>query len=480
MKIRIHTILTLLAFLSIIIFSCEDDNYISSDDARLSFSTDTLMFDTIFTTIGSTTKSIRVINPHNKPILISSIQLGGLDESSYRLNIDGEMANEAEYIEIAAKDSMYIFVELIIDPNGSNQPMVVSDSIVFITNSNIQNINLMAWGQDFYPINAEIIETTTWTNEKPYLIFDIAVVDSNQTLTIQPGTKIFFHKDARLAVLGTIHAIGTPDMPIRFSGDRLEALYGDIPDQWSGINLFPNESTNILENVEIVNARIGVQAGAIEYEGTTNLKLHNARIEHMGYAGIFAINANIEATNTLVADCGFYGIALLAGGNYDFTHCTVANYWGSFSNRQSSSVVMSNLLAIPQEKDTLWFFGDLTKADWNNSIIWGNIESEIEMGNNEGYQFNYKFTNSLVKISDTLFNAQQENFESSIINIDPGFIDYTTYDYQLDTLSPAKDAGLLKYGEKVPYDLNNNSRLSDDYPDLGAYERIEKKSKDSK
>lgn len=478
MRINISVILSLFILLSVLFVACEDDNYISSDDAKLSFSTDTLMFDTIFTTIGSTTKSIRVVNTHNKPILISSIQLGGLDESSYRLNIDGEMANEAREIEIAANDSMYIFVELTIDPNGSNQPMVVADSIVFVTNSNIQDVKLMAWGQDFHPINSEIIETTTWTNDKPYLIFDYAVVDSSQVLTIQPGTQIYFHKDAVLAVIGNIQALGTPDMPIRFSGDRLEALYNDIPDQWGGIKLFPNELPHVFDNVEIINARTGLQVGEIDVEGVTSVRLHNTKIEHMGYAGLFAVNANIEASNTVISDCGFY-CALLAGGSYDFTHCTIANYWGSYSNRQTPSVIMTNLLAFAQERDTIWFNGDLLKADWNNSIIWGNSKSEIEFGNNEGYQFNYQFTNSLVKISDTLFNAQQENFKSSIINIDPSFVDFSKYDYQLDTLSPAKDAGLLKYAEKIPYDLNNISRLSDELPDLGAYERIEKKAKES-
>ncbi|MCF8362651.1 MAG: hypothetical protein K9G70_08505 [Prolixibacteraceae bacterium] len=330
---KIFKILTLFSLVAFMLIGCEDDSYISSDDARLTFSTDSLMFDTIFTTIGSTTKSFRVINRHNQPILISSIELAGLDESAYRLNIDGEMANEARDIELAANDSMYIFVELTVDPNGSNQPMIVQDSIVFITNKNIQDINLLAWGQDFHPIKTKVIETTTWTKDKPYLIYDYALVDSNAVLTIEPGTKIYFHKDAVLASLGTIIAKGTSTMPIYFSGDRLETMYEDIPDQWYGILLYPNDNTtHVFENVNIRNARIGLQAGTIEYEGMSNVILHNTRIEHMGYAGLFAIKGNITATNTLIADCGNY-LALLAGGSCDCTHSTLANYWSGYTSR---------------------------------------------------------------------------------------------------------------------------------------------------
>jgi hypothetical protein len=44
----------------------------------------------------------------------------------------------------------------------------------------------------------------------------------------------------------------------------------------------------------------------------------------------------------------------------------------------------------------------------------------------------------------------------------------------LDTLSPAKDAGLSSIlTTEVFYDLNNVSRTSDGKPDIGAFERVE-------
>ncbi|MBN2806352.1 MAG: hypothetical protein JXR22_06810 [Prolixibacteraceae bacterium] len=474
MKHLFRSILVLLLFTGIFITSCDDENYFAGEDAKLAFSVDTLMFDTIFTTIGSTTQSFRVINPYNQPVLISSIRLAGGEQSKYRLNIDGELTNELFEVELAAKDSIYIFVELTIDPNGTNQPMIVQDSIIFSINSNIQDLDLMAWGQDFIPVNKEIITTSTWTAEKPYLVYDYAYVDSGEVLTIEPGARIYFHKGAGLYGKGAIKAIGTFDKPIVFKGDRLEEMYFDIPDQWQGILLYPGDHLNEFENVNISGANIGLQVGTIEDEGAANARLHNVKIEHMAFAGIFALKSNIDASNTLVTNCGRYCVTLLVGGNYNFNHCTIANYWG-FKHRETASLVISNQLIIPTKDGDVLLWGDLEKANWRNSIVWGNIGSELELGHYKASMFNYRFENCIVKVADSIDTSDPEIYQNIFKNIDPLFIGYDRYDYQLDTLSPAKDTGLKKYGDLTPLDLNNVSRMADVAPDLGVFERVETK-----
>lgn len=430
------------------------------------------MFDTIFTTVGSTTQSFRVINRRNQSILISSIELAGGEHSAYRLNIDGELANELYDVEIPPNDSIYIFVELTVDPNGFNQPMIVQDSVVFVTNSNMQDIDLLAWGQDFIPIDKEVITTTTWTADKPYLIYNYAYVDSGEVLTIEPGTRIFFHKDAGLYSKGAINAVGTYTEPISFSGDRLEEFYDDVPDQWQGILIYPNETPSIFENVSIKNANIGLQVGTIENEGAAYVKLHNVAIENMSYAGIFAMKSQIEATNTLIANCGYYCVTLLIGGSYDFTHCTIANSWGE-TTRETASVVITNQLVIDTDEGRILYTGDLYNANWKNSIIWGDLNSEIDFAYQENSLYNYSFENCLIKLADSIDTSNPDLFSSIILNEKPSFVNMANYDYQLDTLSPAQNAGAPKFGELVPLDLNGVSRLNDEAPDLGAYERVE-------
>lgn len=474
--------ISLLISILFALFSCESDGYLTSPDARLRFSKDTVTFDTIFTTIGSTTQRFTVHNTYSENILISNVKLSGGDLSSFRLNINGEVSNEVFDVEIPANDSIFIFVEVTVDPNGQNLPMVVQDSIQFTTNSNIQNIQLIAYGQDFKLVKAETIKTTTWTSEKPYLVYDYAFVDSSSVLTIEPGTKVYFHKGAGLYVKGKIKANGNFQEQIYFIPDRLEKSYENIPDQWNGIVLFSGSHDNVFNYCHIRNANIGLQVGTIENAGYASAKISNTKIENMAYAGLFAIKSKISAYNDLIANCGFYAVALLVGGDYQFNHTTVANYWGNYSTkaRSTSSLVISNVLIVQDSKGgSVTYNGDLENATFGNSIIFGNNIQEIELGDNGKNKFNYLFENCIIQAADTFNISNKEHY----LNVwkgpkyDPLFIDpYKDYNFELDTLSPAKDAGKIEIGDLYQYDLLNKDRTTDKGPDLGAYERIEKKN----
>jgi hypothetical protein len=487
LKRFIFHILVLAGLVGLVFSSCRDDNFMASNNAKLAFSVDTLMFDTIFTTIGSTTKSFRVINPNNHSVLISSIYLAGGSESAYRLNIDGEMTNEMKNLELPARDSIYIFVEITVDPNGVNQPMIVQDSVVFSVGSRKQDVDLLAWGQDFVPINNQLLETTTWTAEKPYLVYNIALVDTGHVLTIEPGTRVYFHKNAQLIAIGAINAVGNAENPILFASDRLELMYEDIPDQWGRILLLPGGLENRFEHANIRNSVIGLQVGALEYEGVASVVLHNVKLQHISYAGILAFGSKIQATNTLISNCGYYGAALVLGGSYEFNHCTVVNYWNGFSNRKTPSVYVSNryrlnIKGVPDSitnrpylklaGDTVEFFSDLEQSNWKNSIIWGSLESEIDFDFNKNYLSNSTYENTLFKLNDSTNNIHSERFLYSIRNQDPLFINNREYDFRLDSVSPAINKGNIDFSRLVPTDLNGVSRLADVAPDLGVYEWI--------
>lgn len=461
--------------------SCEDEGYLSSPDARLQFSTDTVTFDTIFTTIGSTTQHFRIYNNYNENILISRIRVAGGDFSNFRLNINGVAGNEAYEIEVPARDSVFVFVEVTIDPNGQNLPMVVQDSIEFTTNANKQKVQLIAYGQDFELVKRENTGTTTWTAEKPYLVYDYAYVDSTSVLTIEPGTRIHFHKGAGLYVRGRVEAEGNVQNPIVFTSDRLEDTYKNIPDQWNGIILFSGSHGNKFNYTVIKNANIGLQAGNIENEGYATLELRNSRIENMAYAGLFSLKSRITGHNNVIANCGFYAAALLIGGHYEFYHTTIANYWGGYSSRarRTPSLVLSNTLVIDRSDGSqIVYNGNLEKAFFGNSIIYGNNQVEIELGNNGENTFNYMFDHCIIQMPDTFNTANRDNFRNvwKGPKFDPKFVSpYNDFNYSLDTLSAAKDIGKIEFGRLFPADILNKDRLSDEGPDLGAFERIEKK-----
>ena len=472
------------AILFVTLFSCEDEGYMSSPDAQLQFSTDTITFDTIFTTIGSTTQRFTVRNPYQEPVLISSIRLSGGEMSNFRLNINGIVGNDLFDVEVPGHDSIYVFVEVTVDPTGQNLPMVVQDSIIFSTNANLQNVKLIAYGQDFTLIKGETIGTTTWTADKPYLIYDYALVDSLATLTIEPGAKIHFHKGAGLYVKGTIIADGNFEQPIQFLSDRLEASYKNVPDQWNTILLFSGSHNNVFNFATIKNANIGLQVGTIEHDGYASVQLSNSKIENMAYAGIFALKSKILGYNDVIANCGFYAAALLVGGEYEFYHTTIANYWGNYGSkaRSTASLVVSNILVVEgSDGSKQTYTGDLEKATFGNSIVYGNINNELELGDNNESAFNFLFDHCILQIPDTM-NISDKNHYNSILRgklADPRFVDpYNGYNYELDTLSAAIDAGSMEYAIKYPKDILDKDRTADDGPDLGAYERIIKKDEE--
>jgi len=464
---RFIKLIFLLVF-SLAIFSCQKENFYNSSNAELVFSTDTIMFDTIFTNIGSSTQSFTVHNPYNKTVNISSISLAGSNNSVYRLNIDGYSGNELHNIELKAKDSLYIFAEVTIDPNNSNLPLVIKDSIIFTTNNNKQYVNLISWGQDVYLINGEIIQTQTWQNDKPYLIYNSMLVDTNSLLTIESGARLYFHNKSRLYVAGTLIANGTLDEPILFSGDRIEEQYSDIPGQWDGIWFMSGSKNNILSYSVINNAIIGIQVDTFTNITKPTLDISNTRIENMTSAGIYAQGSTIKAYNCLISNCGQYAIALTLGGDYEFNHCTIANYW-NYSTRSTPSLLINNYYTDINNNIQL---RPLNNATFGNCIIYGNKENEIVLDNDSNTNFNFKFDHCLIKTNIQTENAN--NFENIIKNITPNFISKFGSDYQLDTLSVAKDYGKIEIGELFPIDINGNSRISDNGPDLGSFERIEK------
>ncbi|MFC2152476.1 right-handed parallel beta-helix repeat-containing protein [Bacteroidota bacterium] len=461
----------LITFIIIQIFSsCEKEEFNTSIDASLVFSNDTILFDTIFTTIGSATQRFTVKNPYNKDLKISSIFLAGGSSSPFRLNIDGYPGTRLDNIELREKDSLYIFVEITVDPNNSDLPLVVKDSIIFSFNNKQQDVDLIAWGQDVNLINGEIIGTQLWNSSKPYLIYNSMLIDTNSILTIEAGTMLHFHKNSRLYVAGTIIANGTYESPIKFQGDRLENDYEDIPGQWDGIWLMAGSKDNILNFCEIKNAIIGIRVDTLANLSKPTLLLSNSRVENMTSTGIYAQGSTIEAFNNLISNCGQFAIALTIGGSYEFYHCTIGNFWG-FSTRTTPSVLLNNYYFDIYNNIQI---RPIEKALFGNCIIYGNKESEIVIDKfDSNSELNYKFDHCLIRVDKDFSTSDPNSFESIIVNIDPKFKDPYEGDFELDTLSIAKDSGKDEYGILFPFDLNMQNRIIDSHPDLGAFERIE-------
>jgi hypothetical protein len=482
-----RTTVRLLFFLVVVTLaiSCNRELLSPDPNAHPGFSTDTVTFDTVFTTIGSATMSFRVFNPSNRPLLISSIELAGGESSFFRLNIDGESLPRLHNVEIPPDDSLFIFIAVTVDPNNVNNPVVIKDSIVFNTNGFSQDVKLIAYGQDVHLINSRLIGTQTWTHEKPYLIYNSVAIDTGQTLTIEQGTQVFFHRNSSMIIWGRLLVNGTWENPVVFQNDRLEEFYDIIPGQWGTLYIDPISRGNKINHAIIKNAIAGIQIGYPSDYRVPELELSNSFIMNVSFAGIYAFGAEITCYNTVIADCAGAAAALLRGGSYKFWHCTVSNNGVIGAARSGPSILLTNTFNNPEHDELtgedvyVVRTGDLIEAEFVNSIITGNSNHEIQLVNNHTNQFNYRFDHCLLKAIADSVNESPGNYNAIILNKDPLFVnDIERYhlNYRLDTLSPAKDTGdfqLLIIYPFLDLDITGSFRNADGKPDLGAFERKE-------
>lgn len=471
--------------------SCRKDKITDNPSAKLEFSIDTIIFDTVFTTIGSTTRRFKIYNRNANAVEISSITLKGGNNSPFRINVDGLSGNTHKNILIPGKDSLYVFVEVTIDPNNTLSPFIVEEDIQFITNGNNQTVHLVAWGQNahyytpknFVPglppyscLDGDCDTTQppvnmTWINDKPYVIYGYLVVDENDILTIDKGCRIHFHNNSGLWVYenGTLKVNGTLNEPVTFQGDRLENAYSEIAGQWDRIWLFEGSVDNEFNYAIIKNAFIGIQAETNPFNpsaptATNNLLLNETVIRNCVGAGLLAKNYKIVARNSIISNCGQYTFLVTGGGEYEFNHCTLANFW-SESTRNNVSVYLQNYYTDINGATQV---RDIVKCDFNNTIIDGANTDEWDYDVLSPGSINFKFTNCVLKTTKSTASSSYINPKQPSSSM---YVDYTLNNYHLVNGSSAINNGDVSIGLLFPTDLDGNSRTADIAPDIGAYEK---------
>ncbi len=480
----------LLFMSSIILFlsigGCFKEDFDWGDDVRLRFSTDTITFDTVFTTVGSATKVFKIYNDRDKAIKVGKIFIENNKNNQFRLNIDGVATNQIEDLEIGAKDSVYIFAETKINPDAplSISPFVIEDNLVFETNGNIQKVLLEAWGQNANYItgkgkgkswkiscdNKELV----WDDPKPYVIYG-TVYFEDCVLKLMEGTQIHIHGgiaktkggyyyDGTMIIGSTskLISMGTVNNPVIFQTDRLEKKYEDINALYYGIFFDKMSVGSELVHTNIQNATIGMYLDSM-----SEVSLKSCKVLHIGSVGIYSNHATLNAENCLVADIGGYNVVADYGGNINLKYCTIYN------NNKDDALVLKNYKCLDADC-TKKAFNPL-KAFVQNSIIYGTNRDELLLSNvdkDNSSGFDYFFDHCIVQVEELLNNNAEPQFFNHTENCKNGigknslFIDETKYNYKLDTMAIAIDIG--KYTKEITKDIDNNQR--DLKPDLGCYE----------
>ena len=361
--------------LSAIIFSCKKESFITSPQAKISTSADTLKFDTVFTSAGSVTQSFKIFNNNNQKLRLSQVKLSGGSSSAFKINVDGTSATEVDNIEINANDSIYVFVQVNVNPSAGNLPFLIQDSILISYNGNQKFVQLQAYGQNAIFLNSiELTGNATWNKTLPYVILGGILIDSNATLTIQQGTRIYLHANAPFLVDGTLIVNGTKQDSVVFSGDRLDPDYKDLPAGWPGIFFSSSSKDNYLTHAIIKNAYQGIIAQDLSVNANPKITLSQCIIDNIYDVGVLGINTNIYADNCLISNCGS-NILLELGGDYRFINCTVASYNNFFITHKNAVLQVSN--AAMQGGVV---YNSTLNAFFQNCIFWGdggNVDDEI-------------------------------------------------------------------------------------------------------
>lgn len=484
-RFSIFSLFTSLVLL-LVIFSCRKQDEISNNQGlKLSFSADSVVFDTVFSSIGSATRKLMIYNTNKERLNISSIRLSNGSASAFRMNIDGLSGEELYDIEIPGNDSLFVFVRVTIDPRDINNPFVVEDDLLFETNNNLQSVKLVAWGQDAvyiladqfikgfppFKIVADSLETAIWTAEKPYVIYGYALINSYGTLRIEAGSRVHFHDKSGLWSYseGQLIVAGTAEQPVLFRGDRLESRegldYRNVPGQWDRIWLMEARvgADHQISHAIIRNGFIGIQAESFLKPTEAALRIDNTIIENQTGMGLYSVLYAIEAKNLVLANCGAYAMALTGGGDYRFIHTTVANNW-NYSVRNNPAIFFNNFLLDSIEIPIPVPF----QFEMGNSIVYGSNREEFNYEFVAGADTSYRFENCLVKTERRL--SSWPGFVNSFANENPLFKDYENFNFRPDTLSPVIGKGKMEFALEVPLDLDGVSRTES--PDLGAYQFV--------
>ncbi|MDT0607306.1 hypothetical protein [Croceitalea rosinachiae] len=511
-SLKIYILFALVLFF-IGLASCRKDFDFKTSSGNLEFSKDTVFLDTIFTNIGSSTYTLKVYNRENKDVVIPFIGLKNGQQSKYRLNVDGLAGKEFNDVPILAKDSMFIFIETTFDiaETGQNE-FLHTDAIQFENTGTTKTVELVTLVKDAIFLYPERLENgfketlllgldedqneiriegffldggeLNFNNQKPYVIYGYAAVPEGETLTMQAGTRVHFHKDSGIlvspnAAIEINGALSEDQMQLEneviFEGDRLEPEFADTPGQWGTIWITAGSVNNQIEHLTLKNATVGILVEGDENNTASTLSINNSQLYNSTTTNLWSRTANISAENTVFGNSGSISLYCNLGGNYNFKHCTIANYWVN-GFRNAPALYIDNYITLADGSST---GADLESASFANCIIDGNRNIELLLSSNTTNTFQFNFLNCSIQFDDIngdfaenpLFDFSDiAFFETIFLNQNTDFEDPRNNLFKIQANAEILDLGDLNTALNVPDDILGNLRTT--LPDIGAYEFI--------
>lgn len=463
--------------------ACDDTESFTTDrSAFLLFSTDTIRFDTVITTIGSSTRQMMVYNRNADGIRIASVRLKKAGATPFRVNVDGsylepENGARAFDFEVRTGDSIRVFAEVTMPQKGQDEPVAMNDTLIFTLESGVeQGVILSAVGQDAYIWYGKVIGRDTLLKAgRPVVIYDSLSVKEGVTLSMAPGVRLFFHDGANLCVHGRVVAEGTKENPVVFRGDRTDRMfdylpYDNTPSRWGGIRLFEESSDNRFVYADIHSASYGIKCDSASTE-VLKLTVENSIIHNVGGEGLGLYHCRSQVVNTQISNT-LGNCVSVVGGWSEFVHCTIAQFYPWDASRGAALFLANKWLQLPYPLEQAHFLNCLVTG-YADDVVMGNLDDEDDT-------VDYLFGNCLlrtepsddtVRFVKVVYDRPEElrEWKDQFVLFDT---DNFLYDFRLQPSSPALNAGAREWAETSPFDRYGVGRLEDDAPDAGCYEYV--------
>lgn len=485
-----------------------------------STSPDTYHLGVLLTGHTTATQKLMLYNRNKGEIVLDGISLRGGDSSIFRINVDGMAGTSflnTDYLHIARGDSLFVLVEATFAGRQDERDVEREDWLDIRCNGLTRSIRLAVTTRDVEELHADTLRAdTVWqTGGLDKLIYGALCIPQGVTLSIDPGVTLYLHDHASIEVYGCLKIQGTQQQPVTLLGDRTDKIfdnlyYRDMSAQWGGINYYPGSVGNLLQYADVRGMTTGIvltqdscdtsfladrptepapEADPKRYaygpdflsDPAQQLIIRHSSIRNSNYSLIAAHNSNMIIENSLLMNSSG-AILELAGGAYDVTHCTLANYnyWAAFSQ---CDVVMRNydIQSEPDAADELRLPRPLYRCNFTNTLIYGrsgfdpNIDANgftcfvDDYGTLLDSIYNYRFDHCLLQSSS---GYDDDDCLSILWTDDPLYqlVDMPNYvcDPHLQPESPCIGRGEGRTVARLPFDLDGKARPST--PAIGCYE----------
>ena len=471
----------------------DDDDFSVSSSHLLTFSTDTVRFDTVFSTVPSSTRDFWVHNRSGKSLRCTSVRLEGGNQNGFRVNVDGvylspEQGYKANDIEVRNKDSIRVFVEVTTATNHADEPLEQNDRLVFALESGVeQKVVLNAWSWDADFLHNRVIDTDyTIDAGKRFVVYGPLTVAAGATLTIAPGATLYFHDGASIDVKGRLVCKGTAEQPITLRGDRLDKTFDYLPYDrmsglWNGVHFFDTSYDNVMEYTDLHSAFHGVRVDSSDVARTT-LAIANSTIHNCQGHALYVKNSKVTVENCVLSNT-LDNCLSVDGGDVQVNNSTLAQFYPFDSNRKAA------LLFSGMDYPLVQFVcsNTLITGYSSDEMIGVKPVADAATGENtEPNTFNYQFANCIIRTPEVTDEDEKSHFVDVVYeetqNADSVYTnhfvkvvgDKQDYDFRLAKTSVAID----RANPATATTTDRDGKQRDDRPDIGAYEFFKEDSKD--